>query len=214
MKHLGFCTTDSGGTVVSFKGGRFFDSTWANLPIIIGGATATIASVQSQMQFTLANPVGPFTTTPVQFAPCRETLYLALFNLLKNNIPGLRSTYRRAALFSDPPPDQQPSLFMEQIGETPDRGPMGGLPYKWNLDVLLGLYIFQDDPDQVFPTMNPFLDAIEAALPGDNPKSSGGHAQTLGGLVEQAWLTSEEKPYSGAKGGQGFAYVPARISTW
>jgi hypothetical protein len=214
MKHLGTCTTDSGGTAVTRSRGRSFDATWATLPLVIGGATVTIASVQSESQLTLASPVGPFTTTPATYGPCRETIYQALFNLMKGSIQGLRNVCRRSVVFSDLPPEQQPALYLEQIGESPKTGPTGGLAYQWDMDVMLGLYVFNEDPDQVFPNMNPLLDAIEAALPGDNPRSPGGHPQTLGGLVEWARLTGEEKPYSGAKGGQGFAYVPARITTW
>jgi hypothetical protein len=216
MRPLGTCTTDSTGLIVTLTRGRFFDPSWATLPFCIGGngveANATLQSVQSQRQVTLTGPIGPY-LTPVAFAPTRETIYQAFYNKMTAGVPGLKTTKRRSLLFGDLPPEQQPALFIEEVGQNPESS-QRGLKYKWELDVVLGLYVFNSDTDQVFPTMNPILDWIEATLPGDDPQSPGGNPQTLGGLVYWVRLTGDGKAYSGAKGGQGFAYLPARITTF
>ena len=178
----------------------------------------TVDAVLSPSQFTVLPAVTSLAPGALgQIAPNRETIYQALQNHVAANVEGIKNLKRRSVIFSDMPPDQQPAIFLEQIGETPEHAGTGGmgLAYKWELSVMLGLYVFSEDPDKVFPAMNPILDAIEAAFPGDNPADPAGHAKNLGGLVYWVRLGGGElKPYSGAKGGQGFAYVPLSITTW
>lgn len=143
----------------------------------------------------------------------REEIYSALFNLVVTSVGSLvKTASRRPNLFANLSPQQQPALFMEQIGQNPIRRGIG-MPYYWELDVYFIIYAYAPDngvaPDTL---LNPILDAIENAIPPRTIRG-GSQAQTLGGLVDEVRLLEKGGETSGSLVNQAWAYVPVRIST-
>lgn len=210
MTPLGKCTTDSTGLIVTFAGGPAqFNPSWAGLQIAIGGALSSIASVTSPTQMKLASSVGQF-SSPVPFAPNRETIYQAFFNLLAG-IPGLVTSSRRPQIFGNVPAEQQPALFTEQRGENPIK--LGnGIPYRWELDIMIMVYVYSAD-DQIAPVtlLNPIVDQIELLLPATSTQQF--QRQTLNGLVYEVRLLGDGKADQGSLGNQALSLIPARITT-
>ena len=138
----------------------------------------------------------------------REQVYSALFALV-SQAKGVNTTARRTAIYTNIPPEQQPALFQEQVGENPiNQG--RGLPYVWELEVVLGVYAYCADETVAPDTLlNPILDSIEAILPPNTVLGP----QTLGGLVYECRLVGNAKAFSGSLGNQAFAYIPIRIKT-
>lgn len=144
----------------------------------------------------------------------REQIYSALFNMVVAAVGSLVVTSsRRPNIFSDIPPNQQPALYMEQIGQNPIRRGIG-LPYYWELDVNFIIYAYAPD-DGIAPDtlLNPILDAIENAIPPGTVKGQGG-ANTLNGLVSEVRLLEKGGETSGSLVNQAWAFVPVRISTF
>jgi hypothetical protein len=136
----------------------------------------------------------------------REPIYLALFALL-SAIPGLVTTSRRLLHWSDVFPPQQPALFQVQKKEL--QQPKKGFPAKVTLQCDIYLYVNTGNDLTVTPasTLNPLMDAIEAAL-APNPATG---VQTLGGTVSHCWIEGEIITDEGVLGPQGVAIVPVFI---
>jgi len=209
MQALAKVSTDATGLIVTQTGGpRQFQPSWVGLPFMINGLPTTVASVISPIQMTLATSVGQL-TTPTPLIPTRETIYQSFFNLVKQT-PGVITASRVPRTFEDVPPEQKPFIFMEQVGENPQRKG-AGLPYNWELDVAIGIFVFSPSPDQIPPAtlLNPILDGIEAMLA---PAPTIG-IQNLDGIVYEARLLGNGKEAAGAIGTNAWAYLPARIFT-
>lgn len=135
----------------------------------------------------------------------REPIYEALFALL-SGAADFTTSSRRLRHWSDVGPAEQPALFMVQKSETAER--KNGLPPKWR--ALVDVFVYVHAPDEATPpstALNPLLDAIEAVLaPG-----RAGAVQTLGGLVEHAWIAGKIETDEGVLGGQSVAIVPVEI---
>jgi hypothetical protein len=104
-------------------------------------------------------------------------------------------------------------MWMDQAGENQLEGEgFGGkgMPYKWEFDVLLGIYTYSGDPQSSPPSsmMNPILDAIEALV---SPNQPSGFGNTLNGLVYETRLLGKGKGESGALVNNAWAAVPAVI---
>lgn len=136
----------------------------------------------------------------------RETIQAALFQRL-SAIPGFATSSRRLKHWADVAPAEQPALFQVQKGETWTR--RQGLPPARRLSVELFVYVTTAADPTVAPSqvMNPLLDAIEAALAPD-PASL---VQTLGGLVDHAWIAGRIESDEGLLGDQAVAIVPIEI---
>ena len=135
----------------------------------------------------------------------REPIYAALFATLSGAAPFI-SASRRLRHWSDVGPAEQPALFVAQKTETAQR--RKGLPPKWTLAV--DVFVYVHAPDAVAaPTtaLNPLLDALEAVLAPSDP----GATQTLGGLVEHAWIAGKIETDEGVLGGQAVAIIPVEI---
>jgi hypothetical protein len=135
----------------------------------------------------------------------REPIYAALFATLSTAAPFVASS-RRLRHWSDVGPAEQPSLFVVQKSETVQR--RKGLPPKWTLAV--DLFVYARAPDEVTSAatvLNPLIDAIESALAPPSPTAT----QTLGGLVEHAWIAGKVETDEGVLGGQAVAIVPIEI---
>ncbi|WP_213308182.1 hypothetical protein [Paraburkholderia sacchari] len=138
----------------------------------------------------------------------REPLYLALFAKLAA-IPGLVTTSRRLQHWNDVPASAQPALFQAQKKET--QTPRKGLPAKVTLHCDIYLYVNTGNDMSVTPatTINPLMDAIEAALAPD-PLTG---FQTLGGTVSHCWIEGEIASDEGLLGPQGVLIIPVNILT-
>lgn len=173
----------------------------------VGGKLTAIASVQDPAHLTLSTPVDP--NLPVtQLAPTRETIYQAFFNFVKQ-APGIISASRVPQLYTNVDPTQKPFLFIEQMSPGNPRRQGQGIPYNWELDLAIGVFVYSPYPDQVAPVtlLNPIIDAIEEML----PPSPVTQAQTLDGLVVEARLFGDGHDAAGAIGNEAWAYIPARI---
>jgi hypothetical protein len=144
----------------------------------------------------------------------REQIYSTLFEMVVKAVgPLVKTSSRRPDIFANLSPQQQPALFMEQIGQNPIRKGIG-LPYYWELDVNFIIYAYAPNngvaPDTL---LNPILDAIENAIPPGTIKGISG-ANTLGGLVAEVRLLEKGGESSGSLVNQAWAFVPVRISTY
>lgn len=136
----------------------------------------------------------------------REAIYGALFGLAAR-AAAFRTTGRRLRHWSDVGPAEQPALFMVQKRETATR--QRGQPAKWVLHV--DLFVYAHAPDELTSPatiLNPLLDAVEAAIAPDNAASN---LQTLGGLVQHAWIAGAIETDEGVLGGQAVAIVPVEL---
>ena len=135
----------------------------------------------------------------------REPIYAALFARLAG-AAAFTTTSRRLRHWSDVGAAEQPALFIVQKSETAEQH--RGRPVTWK--ALVDVYVYAQAPDEETPpasVLNPLLDAVEAALAPD-PVTN---VQTLGGLVQHAWIAGRVETDEGALGGQAVAIVPIEI---
>lgn len=212
---LGRCSTDSTGTIVTQMSGVQFAPSWVGLQMVINGfllpngTAPTITAVSADCtQLTMSQSVGQ-NLSRVPFAPNRETVYQAFFNLLKLKLPGVAAFSRVPQSFDNLPVDiATPFVFVEQVGEEQTINSKG-MPYHWHLNLAIGIFCVSPDPTQIVPAslLNPILDGLERAIP-----PSPVVAQTLDGLVDQARLFGPEHNAAGAIAEKAWAYCPAFIS--
>lgn len=136
----------------------------------------------------------------------REPIYEALFAKL-TAIPGLVTTSRRLQHWSDVPAAAQPALFQTQKREL--QTARKGFPAKVTLQCEVYLYVNTGNDLTVTPatTLNPLMDAIDAALAPDPVTMF----QTLGGTVSHCWIEGEIITDEGMLGPQGVAIIPVNI---
>ncbi|KWN78318.1 hypothetical protein [Burkholderia ubonensis] len=140
----------------------------------------------------------------------REPIYAALFALVQAAVTSYAVTIaRRFQLASQVPPVEQPAVFQVEKSERIQHE-RRGLPKKYWLSVDLVVYVQAGDSASVpSQLMNQILDAIDAALepsPGDPM-----NVQTLGGLVEHAWIEGEVLIVEGTLQDQSVAIVPVQV---
>jgi hypothetical protein len=136
----------------------------------------------------------------------REPIYEALFAKL-SAIPGLVTTSRRLQHWSDVPSAAQPALFQAEGPE--NQVPRKGFPAKVTLEPSIYLYVNTGNDLTVIPatTINPLMDAIEAALAPDVVDGF----QTLGGLVSHCWIEGQIVTDEGVLGAQAIKIIPIKI---
>lgn len=135
----------------------------------------------------------------------REDIYAALLTLLQAAAP-FQTISRRVRLWSDLSAAQQPALFLVAKGE--DHAPQTGLPPRRTLQADLVVYALAPDDDTAgSQVLNPLLDALQTAL-RPPPYSAD---QTLGGLVQHAWIEGHIQTDEGALGPQAVAVIPVHI---
>jgi hypothetical protein len=155
-----------------------------------------------------ADPATSVASATVAPLGMRETIMQALFARLQA-IPGIATTSRRMTLPAMVPPADQPCLMLWEQPETA-RGATG-LPDKRVLEAW-AIIVFTNG-DQAVPgstIINPFLDAIEAALKVDD---FGRNVCSLGGLVHYCRIEGTIVKESGDTdvSGLGGAVVPIKI---
>jgi hypothetical protein len=136
----------------------------------------------------------------------REEIFSALFSLV-SSVPGIITSSRRLAHWSNVPPSAQPALYQTQKSQTGER--ITGLPTKWTFQADLYLYVNNTDPDGPAVAMNNFLDAIQTAL---EPSGAEG-IQNLGGLVHTCFISGPIETDEGTLGDQAVAIIPVTIIT-
>ena len=136
----------------------------------------------------------------------REQIYSALFAKLQA-VAGFTTVSRRLKLWDDVPQSEQPALFMAQKRESATGEP--GLNRVWTFEVDVYLYARTCDDKEESPatTINPLVDAVIAALAPDPITNK----QTLGGLVQHAWIEGTIETDEGVLGEQGVAVIPILI---
>ena len=135
----------------------------------------------------------------------RETIYAALFAKLAA-VSGFTTVSRRLKHWTDTPPGDQPALFVIQRREIVQTVPALNPVYELEVDAYL--YAYSGDmnasPAQL---LNPLLDAVTATLLPD----ASNNKQTLGGLVQHAWIDGSIETDEGVLGNQAVAIIPIRI---
>lgn len=134
----------------------------------------------------------------------RESIAAALF-ALAGSTAGFVTKSRRLKHWSDVTAEDQPALFQSQGKETVDTAAAKmGAPNVHKIEFQLYIYVHSTDPT-VPPSslLNPILDALEAAL-----TPTPGLKQTLGGLVQHAFISGSIETDEGVLGDQAVAIVP------
>lgn len=137
----------------------------------------------------------------------REPIYAALFAKLDAlRVAGTVVTCsRRLKHWTDTSDDAQPAIFMAQANQTAQHQGKA-IPYKWDLDLKIYVYVRAVESTAPAQIINPILDAIEAIL---NPTA--GQQQTLGGLCDVCYIDGAIETFEGTLGEQEVAIVPVKI---
>lgn len=136
----------------------------------------------------------------------REPIYSALLAKLAASA-GYNTATRRYKLFADVAPPDLPALFLLQKDEVAQTTP--GLNTVWTIqcDVVIYASVTADPTQPASSTLNPLLDAIEAALAPDAVSNK----QTLGGLVQHCVIAGAIRIDEAINGDRMVAVVPIEI---
>ena len=136
----------------------------------------------------------------------RETVFVALFNLLQSSTSFVTAS-RRLQHWTDVPAIQQPALFVAQKDE--DRMAMTNQPFRLKLNADIYVYTNSGGQPGVTPStqMNNILDAVDAAL----LQYGGRENQTLGGIVSYCRVSGKTQTDEGVLGDQAVAIIPIEI---
>lgn len=139
--------------------------------------------------------------------PTREQVAVALFALL-SAVPGVNSSSRRPALWDDS--GAKPALYMGNPEENYLYPNGTATPPIITLDFDLFIYIDAGmDPNTTPDTqLNTLLDALETALAGP---AINNYFQTLGGIVNHAWIEGAVRRVPGYLDGQGMVLLTIRV---
>jgi hypothetical protein len=123
-----------------------------------------------------------------------------------------RTATRKAKVWEDVAPEDQPALLMRKRRENAVR--RKGFPTRWTFNYDLLLYAntgATKDPEAVpSQILNPLVDAIEAALAVDDASNE---ACTLGGIVSHCAINGDIEIHEGVLGDEGVAIVPIEVLT-
>lgn len=168
-------------------------------------------------QTILGGAAAPWATTIFVLTPTggkRETVANALISLLAtatiNGSPAFVKVGRNAKIWSNVDAADQPAMYLIHYGDSVVQKQSFGLP-KYTFHFVIMIYIRADaGPDAVPDTViNQMLDAIGLALQSIPP----GEKQTLGGLVENAWVEGEILIDSGILDQQCVIQIPVKVVT-
>jgi hypothetical protein len=137
----------------------------------------------------------------------REAIYGALFSLVsRSDMFGIAT--RRIKEYSDVDQATQPALLQVEIGEKWNS--RVGIPPIVTLTARLFIYCESNDPTEPVSTqMNGLLDSVTRAL-ASPILPDGAFRQTLGGLVQHAFISGEVTIAEGLTG-QSEAVIPIEI---
>lgn len=138
----------------------------------------------------------------------REAAYTALFSLLAGlkTSGAVKACSRRVKLMEKMGPAELPALFMSVGGQKVE--PRKGLPPKRTLGAKVFLYVFNPDANTAAGIqLNNLIDAVEAAL-APNPLTN---VQTLGGIVDHAWIEGQVEVFDGPLGEKAAAILSVNM---
>lgn len=137
----------------------------------------------------------------------RETIYNALFELVKGTSTTYKTVSRRLLHWADVAAADQPALFLVQGSQTADF--VQKMPTRWTLEATIYLYANTNGNEQQAPMeiLNPLIDAIVSNL---LPQEVSGE-QTLGGLVERCRIDGAIETDEGVLGSQAVVIIPVTM---
>ncbi len=139
----------------------------------------------------------------------REDIYGTLFEKLValKTVGDIVTASRILVHWDKVPHEQQPAVYQAQINEV--FTPVGGQPAKRTLYVNWVVYVARgNDPTKVpAEELNNLLDKLEEILKPDVGEDN----QSLGGLVNHAWISGNIETDEGTLGEQAVAIVPIAI---
>jgi hypothetical protein len=144
----------------------------------------------------------------------REAVAAALFTQLAGTKIGgvspFNTTGRRARIWSDLSPGDQPAMFLIHTGEQAVQNQAPGLT-KWMLHFEVLIYARVDPSPSSTPDtfINAILDALDAQMQTTPP----GERQTLGGVIYNAWIEGQIFIDTGILDQQIAILVPIRVMT-
>lgn len=141
----------------------------------------------------------------------REQVSAALFNLLKTAYPWVKSA-RAAQMWDAVGSTNQPYMAVFAVGN--EAKEQARALTRWRMKFVCLVYLRADQSQvdagtTVETTINQIIDAVDAALVGPIK----GERQTLGGLVEHAWIEGEIFIDTGIVDQQCAILIPILAST-
>jgi hypothetical protein len=133
----------------------------------------------------------------------REAVWSSVFTLL-SGVAGFAETGRKVVHWGDV--SNFPALFMSQGTETVTKSGRG-LPCTYTMSAEIYLYARNDSNDTPAIQINALLDAVTAIFKANELTGK----QTLGGLVEDAWIEGSIARDEGVLGDIGVAVVPIKV---
>jgi len=138
----------------------------------------------------------------------REAAYTALFTLLSalKTAGTVKVCARRLKPLEKSGPAELPALYMTVANQTIEQ--RKGLPPKRTLGADIFLYALNPDSHTAAGIqLNGLLDAVEAAL-APNPVTN---VQTLGGIVDHAWIEGRIEVFEGPLGERAAAILTVNM---
>ena len=139
--------------------------------------------------------------------PTREQIAVALFLLLQTT-PGIVTFSRRPQLWDQT--TEMPALYMGNTMEAYvyQHGP--SIPGMITLDFNIAIFIRDALDPNVTPdtALNNLLDAVEATI---TPTFATNFKQTLGGIVDHAWIEGDVERRPGYLDGQGAVFFTIKV---
>lgn len=136
----------------------------------------------------------------------REPIYVALFAKL-DGCASFATTSRRLKHWDDVPATSQPALFQNQKRENVSGTPGLNQVKVFSVDIYLYANTRGDKSISPGEILNPLIDAVETAMEPDKISNK----QTLGGLVQHAWIDGTIETDEGVLGDQAVAIIPITI---
>ncbi len=136
----------------------------------------------------------------------REPIYAALFAKLQGSA-GFVTSSRRLKHWDDVPGTAQPALFQSQKRENVSGTPGLNQVKVFAVDVYIYANTRGDKSISPGEILNPLIDAVEAAMAPDQISNK----QTLGGIVQHAWIDGAIETDEGVLGDQAVCIIPITI---
>ncbi len=141
-----------------------------------------------------------------------EAIEVALFAAIQSGVAGLgfKTVSRRPRTWSQTGNEGQPALFLAPLGGSITQEQPFGLS-KYILHYMVLVYTRADEGSDTPPQtlLNNCWKAVNGAIAAKPP----GYKQTLGGLVENAWIEGEVPMGSGILDPQCALEIPIRALT-
>lgn len=134
----------------------------------------------------------------------REAIWTKIFDVL-TTIKDFQESGRKVIHWNDCP--AFPAVYLNQGGETV-RKPGRGIPSIYELQADIYIYCRNESNGVPAIQINELLDKVIVALLPPNPIDN---KQTLGGIVEDAWVEGEISRDEGTLGDFGVAIVPFKV---